>query len=48
MKKIINKAISKYKPFVFYIADSLGCIDTKDIYKKIQVIKKKWKGGTAL
>ena len=40
--------IIKYKPFVFYIADSLGCIDTSDIFEKIQLIKKKWKGNIGI
>ena len=40
LEKVLN-TVSRCKPFVFYIADSLGCIDHKEIQTKIEIIKKK-------
>lgn len=45
-KEILNvsKKLKKKEIKVFYIADSLGCLDTKKIIKIVKLIKSHWKG----
>tara|TARA_B110000503_G_C7120882_1_gene402475 strand:- start:46 stop:1650 length:1605 start_codon:yes stop_codon:yes gene_type:complete len=47
LEKVLN-TVSRCKPFVFYIADSLGCINEKEIQTKIETIKKKWNGNIGI
>ena len=45
-KEILNvsKKLKKKEIKVFYIADSLGCLDNKKIIKIVKLIKSHWKG----